>query len=58
LLLTLLPNAGTSVRVTNVNWLINGIAGGNAQIGTIVANADGSVTYTAPAVVPTPNNVV
>jgi uncharacterized protein (DUF1800 family) len=72
-LLSLLPNAGTSVRVTNsvkigltvtgtnntgVTWLINGAAGGNAQIGTIVANADGSVTYTAPAVVPTPNNVV
>ncbi len=71
--LTLLPNAGSTVRVTNslkigltvtgtnntgINWLINGIAGGNAQIGTIVANADGSVTYTAPAVVPTPNNVV
>jgi len=71
--LTLMPNAGTTVRVTNslkigltvtgtnnsgVNWSINGIAGGNAQIGTIVANADGSVTYTAPAVVPTPNNVV
>ena len=67
--LMLMPNAGTSVRVTNslkigltvtgtnntgVNWQINGIAGGNAQIGTIVANADGSVTYTAPAVVPTP----
>jgi uncharacterized protein (DUF1800 family) len=71
--LTLMPNAGTSVRVTNsvkigltvtgtnntgVTWMINGIAGGNAQIGTIVTNADGSVTYTAPAVVPTPNNVV
>jgi uncharacterized protein (DUF1800 family) len=71
--LTLMPTAGTSVRVTNslkigltvagtnntgVTWMINGIAGGNAQIGTIVANADGSVTYTAPAVVPTPNNVV
>ncbi len=71
-ILTLMTNAGTSVRVTNsvkigltvagtnntgVNWLINGIAGGNAQIGTIVTNADGSVTYTAPAVVPTPNVV-
>jgi len=71
--LTLMPTAGTSVRVTNslkigltvagtnntgVTWMINGIAGGNAQIGTIIANADGSVTYTAPAVVPTPNNVV
>ncbi len=71
--LTLMTTAGTSVRVTNsvkiglnvtgtnntgVNWLLNGIAGGNAQIGTIVANPDGSVTYTAPAVVPTPSNVV
>ena len=71
--LTLQTNAGTSVRVTNslkigitvtgtnntgVNWMINGIAGGNAQIGTIVANADGSVTYTAPAVVPSSNNIV
>jgi uncharacterized protein (DUF1800 family) len=71
--LALKTTAGTSVRVSNslqigltitgtnttgINWLINGIAGGNAQIGTIVTNADGSVTYTAPAVVPTPNNVV
>src|SRR5271154_2931305 len=71
-ILTLMTNAGTSVRVTNsvkigltvagtnntgINWLINGIAGGNAQIGTIVTNADGSVTYPAPAVVPTPNVV-
>jgi hypothetical protein len=66
--LTTLTNAGTSVRVTNsvkigltveatsnkaVNWVINGIPGGNSQIGTIVTNGDGSVTYTAPAVVPT-----
>jgi uncharacterized protein (DUF1800 family) len=71
--LTLQTNAGTSVRVTNslnigisvagtnntgVTWVINGIAGGNSQIGTIVPNLDGSVTYTAPAVVPTPTNIV
>ena len=71
--LTTMTNAGTSVRVSNsikigitvtgtnntgVNWIINGIANGNSQIGTIVANSDGSVTYTAPAVVPSPNNVV
>jgi uncharacterized protein (DUF1800 family) len=70
--LTVSPGA-TTVRVTNsitvgitvngtsntgLTWLINGIANGNAQIGTIVANANGSVTYTAPAVVPTPTNVV
>lgn len=71
--LVLQTNAGTTVRVTNsvkigltvsgtnntgVTWTVNGTPAGNAQIGTIVANADGSVTYTAPAIVPTPNNVV
>jgi len=71
--LVLQTNAGTTVRVTNsvkigltvsgtnntgVTWTVNGTAAGNAQIGTIVANVDGSVTYTAPAIVPTPNNVV
>jgi uncharacterized protein (DUF1800 family) len=70
--LALQTNNGTTVRVTNsvkigltvtgtnnpgVTWTVNGTAGGNAQIGTIVTNANGSVTYTAPAV-PTPNNVV
>lgn len=72
-ILTLQPSDGTDVRVTNsiaiglqiqgtqntgVALYINGIAGGNAQVGTIVASSDGSVlTYTAPAVVPTPNIV-
>ena len=71
--LQLQPGQGTDVRVSNklnfgltvmgtnntgVNLLVNGIAGGNAQIGTAVSNADGSITYTAPPVVPTPNNVV
>lgn len=54
-------NIGIGVNGTNntgVTWSINGAAQGNAQIGTIVANPDGSVTYTAPAVVPVPNNVV
>ena len=40
-----------------VNLFVNGIAGGNAQIGTAVSNSDGSITYTAPAVVPSPNVV-
>lgn len=71
--LTLQTGGNTTVRVTNslrigisvagtnntgVTWLINGITGGNAQIGTITANPDGSVTYIAPAVVPTPSNIV
>jgi uncharacterized protein (DUF1800 family) len=65
--------AGTSARVNNsinigidvtgtdnpaVTWTLNGTASGNAQIGTIVSNPDGSVTYTAPAVVPIPSNIV
>ncbi len=71
--LTLQPYSGTDVRVTNslniglnvsgtnntgVTLQVNGAGGGNAQVGTAVSNADGSITYTAPAVVPTPNNVV
>ena len=71
--LQLQPNTGSDVRVTNsinfgltvtgtdnpaVTLAINGAAGGNAQLGTVVVNQDGSITYTAPAVVPTPNNVV
>ena len=71
--LQLQPNTGSDVRVTNsigfgltvtgtnntgVTLAIIGVAGGNATLGTAVSNADGSITYTAPAVVPTPNNVV
>jgi uncharacterized protein (DUF1800 family) len=71
--LQLYANSGSDVRVSNqltfgltvngtdnpgVTLQVNGIAGGNPQIGTAVSNSDGSITYTAPAVVPTPNNVV
>ncbi len=70
--LTLQTYEGTDVRVSNplriglmvtgtdnpaVNLSVNGIAGGNAQIGTAVSNSDGSITYTAPPVVPSPNIV-
>lgn len=48
----------TGTQNTGVVWQANGIPGGNAQIGTIIANKDGSATYTAPAVVPTPSNIV
>ena len=65
--------AGTDVRVSNslnlgltvsgttntaVTLQINGIPDGNPQIGTAVANPNGTITYSAPPVVPTPNNVV
>ncbi len=71
--ITLQPNSGTDVRVRNalridltvtgtnntgVSLQVNGIPGGNAQIGTAVSNQDGSITYVAPPVVPTPSNVV
>ncbi len=71
--LQLEPNSGYDVRVNNtlnlgltvngtdnpgVTLQVNGIAGGNAIIGTAVSNSNGSITYTAPAVVPTPSNIV
>jgi uncharacterized protein (DUF1800 family) len=40
-----------------VTLAINGIAGGNSTVGTVSAK-NGSITYVAPAVVPTPSNVV
>ncbi|MFZ0393279.1 MAG: DUF1800 domain-containing protein [Terracidiphilus sp.] len=42
---------------TGVTLQVNGVAGGNAQIGTAVSK-NGLITYTAPAVVPTPSNIV
>jgi len=71
--LTLEPNSGTDVRVSNtlnlglmvngtdnptVTLQVNGIVGGNGVVGTAVSNADGSITYTAPPIVPTPSNIV
>ena len=71
--LTLEPNSGTDVRVSNmlnlglmvngtdnpaVTLQVNGIAGGNGVVGTAISNTNGSITYTAPPVVPTPSNIV
>jgi uncharacterized protein (DUF1800 family) len=71
--LTIEPNSGTDVRVSNtlnlglmvngtdnpaVTLQVNGIAGGNGVVGTAISNADGSITYNAPPVVPTPSNIV
>ncbi len=47
----------TGTLNTGVTWQLNGTSAGNSQIGTFVVNAGGSVTYTAPAVVPTPNTI-
>ncbi len=70
--LTFQTYSGTTVRVNNtlnlalkvqgtantgVTLQVNGVAGGNATVGTAVSNKDGSISYTAPAVVPNPNIV-
>ena len=47
----------TGTLNTGVTLAVNGVPGGNATVGTAVYN-NGSITYTAPAVVPTPNNIV
>ena len=71
--LTVPPGQDTDVRVSNqlnlgltvtgtnntgVSLKVNGVPGGNTQVGFAVSNQDGSITYTAPAVVPTPSNIV
>jgi uncharacterized protein (DUF1800 family) len=51
---------GLTVNGTNntgVTLAVNGITGGNAQVGTAIVS-NGSIVYTAPAVVPTPSNIV
>jgi uncharacterized protein (DUF1800 family) len=53
-----LPLTVTGTNNTGVTIQVNGIGGGNTVVGTVVSNSDGSITYHAPAVVPTPNNVV
>jgi uncharacterized protein (DUF1800 family) len=54
-------NFGLTVNGTNnsaVTLQVNGVAAGNATVGTAISNKDGSITYTAPLAVPTPSNVV
>ncbi|HET6217567.1 MAG TPA: DUF1800 family protein, partial [Acidobacteriaceae bacterium] len=51
--ITITPTV-TGSQDTALNWTVNGVAGGNAQIGAISAKG----VYTAPAVVPNPNLVV
>ena len=53
--------SGTSGFATGVNWSVNGIAGGNATVGTIAStgSSGGAETalYTAPAAPPSPATV-
>jgi hypothetical protein len=43
----------TGTSNTNVNWLVNGVSGGNSTVGTISTTG----LFTAPATVPTPSTV-
>lgn len=49
--------AGSGGPSTAVTWTVNGIAGGNATVGTIVASISTAAVYTAPAATPTPSTV-
>ena len=61
--LSAIQATGNNLRVTQtmqfkteapVTWSVNGIPGGNAEVGTISSTG----LYTAPAIVPLPNNQV
>ena len=44
--------SGSGSPATGVAWNVNGIAGGNATVGTIIASGAGTALYTAPAAPP------
>lgn len=52
--MTVTGNGGQSA---DVNWSVNGVAGGNATVGTIAQTSSTTALYTAPASVPTPSTV-
>jgi hypothetical protein len=47
----------TGVSDTTVSWEVDGIAGGNANVGTIAAGTKDTAIYTAPHALPTPPEV-
>ncbi|HEY4356415.1 MAG TPA: DUF1800 family protein [Acidobacteriaceae bacterium] len=51
------PTVGGTAN-TGLTWTVNGVPGGNANVGTITTSANGSAVYHAPAIVPTPSNIV
>jgi hypothetical protein len=50
--------SATGSPSTAVSWSVNGIVGGNSDVGTIVASDASTATYTAPAVPPSPSTVI
>jgi hypothetical protein len=49
--------SGSGTLAAGVAWSVNGVAGGNATLGTIVVNGATSAVYTAPAAIPSPATV-
>lgn len=49
--------ATTGSPSTAVTWSVNGVVGGNSNVGTIAANGSATAVYTAPAEPPTPATV-
>src|SRR5277367_2726309 len=49
--------SGSGSLAGGVAWSANGVAGGNATLGTIVVNGATTAVYTAPAVIPSPPTV-
>jgi hypothetical protein len=49
--------SGAGSLAGGVAWSVNGVAGGNATLGTIVVDGATSAVYTAPAAIPSPATV-
>jgi hypothetical protein len=47
----------TNTQNTGVTWYVDGIAGGNSSVGTIVPGPDNTAVFTSPVQVPNPNHV-
>ncbi|MFZ3217597.1 MAG: hypothetical protein WA192_16175 [Candidatus Acidiferrales bacterium] len=47
-------NSGGGNLTGGIAWSVNGVAGGNATVGTIAANGASTAVYTAPATIPSP----
>jgi hypothetical protein len=49
--------SGSGTLAGGIAWSVNGVAGGDATVGTIVVNGATSAVYTAPAAIPSPATV-
>src|SRR5271154_1631477 len=49
--------SGSGTLAGGIAWSVNGVAGGDATVGTIEVNGATSAVYTAPAAIPSPATV-